>query len=187
MPCYTYSSGKHGFCLCLPWLDFFFFQKWLHYLEKGNSKFCFSNCRDFRCKLLVAECPEKAFTLLFSFFGGQRMLASSKRNSGGAGLLHDPTKQRRFFEENKESQRYVKFSEFQGEKGKCQSPDILSTTLYLTKTNKLCTAKSLCWKYIFKWRCRLETLFSCFVYKQTVTPVFQTIATNTQPHLFRMR
>lgn len=30
-------------------------------------------------------------------------------------------------------------------------------------------------------------LFSCFVYKQPVTPVFQTVATNTQPHLFRMR
>lgn len=51
------------------------------------------------------------------------------------------------------------------------------------KKNPPCTAKPLCstrGKYIPTWRCRPEAKFSFFVYKQTVTPVFQRLTTNTQ-------
>lgn len=151
---------------------------------------------DFRCKLLVTKCQKKLLHHFCSYSGGKKECL--RQILEVLGFCIAPQTRWDSSKWTKSVSDILSFlnSRKKEENGKVLMEilsEILSTILYLRrkKTKKACTAimlnKMKIWKYVLKWRRRLETLFSCFVYKQPVTLVFQRVATNTQPHLFKMR
>lgn len=87
MLCYIYSPGKRVFSLCLPWFDSFFQQRFC--VQKLVTADFVSPSTDFRCKLVVTKCPERAFTLiLFLLLGGNKVLGTNSGVVGRKSAIH---------------------------------------------------------------------------------------------------